>query len=113
MYSQIYGIDINQNLIAYGNVPVVKREVKPPPVYAPDAYDDYGIGGVYWYPSFILGIVLIFAGIIFAAVQFFLCIVAILFALGRKSCKCPNCGGENMMQNGKLPNVCRFCGTKL
>lgn len=113
MNNQTYRIDINPNLVAYGSVPVVKREVKQQPAYAPEAYDDYGVGGVYLYPSFNLSILLIFAGIIFAAVQLLLGIGAILLAFRRKSRKCPNCGGENMAQDGKLPDVCRFCGTKL
>jgi len=105
----------NMDLIAVASpVPVVRRKTVPQITYPAAAYDDYGISGIYYYPSFGLSVVFIVVGFLILLAQFAFSIGLIWFAIQRKkSIRCKNCGSENFSKNGKFSETCAFCGEKL
>lgn len=112
MNNQINNGNTGIEIIASGKIPVVKREIKTQTVYPAEAYDDYGISAVYPF-SFNFGFLLIIIGVILIIVQVLLFFGLIVFAIIPKTVKCKVCGGENHAQNGKFPENCAFCGSKL
>lgn len=113
MNGKIFYINNDSELIASVNTPVVRQKI-PQVSYPADAYDDYGVSGLYSYPSFNFSILLIVLGVIFLIVQFVIMIGGIFFFIApKKSIKCRKCGAENYRIKGEFPENCVYCGTRL
>lgn len=114
MKNIVFYTENNSNLLAsLNNTPVVRQKIHSVS-YPAEAYDDYGVSGVYYYPSFNFSILLIVLGVIVFVLQILsLFGIIALFTIPKKSIKCPKCRHENFRVKGEFPENCLYCGTKL